>query len=260
MATPFGGFSKAPRPAPIKPLQLEPVPDYPELQGDTAINRPSFNRSATGWVSVGGPVPLHTVSLEPVLIPESEDLWTHEVTQRCCLLRCCTMVSRARESVLLGFDGSTYAACTVFLVLSWFSMNSSPCTVGWDITGINGIYCILMCIRVFYLADTSFCSIKWWKKSKLFFLFFIFHCISFSSTEIVDKMNTPFQDASVFGHGCKSVTYSPTWPQVILSQWVGLSCTEGSLEWMMPRPCVIVVCKPITYRIVWDSKDTCEPL
>ncbi|XP_045919755.1 myozenin-2-like [Micropterus dolomieu] len=74
VATPFGGFSKAPRPAPIKPLQLEPVPDYPELQGDTAINRPSFNRSATGWVSVGGPVPLHTVSLEPVLIPESEDL------------------------------------------------------------------------------------------------------------------------------------------------------------------------------------------
>lgn len=128
VATPFGGFSKAPRPAPIKPLQLEPVPDYPELQGDTAINRPSFNRSATGWVSVGGPVPLHTVSLEPVLIPESEDLWTHEVTQRCCLLRCCTMVSRARESVLLGFDGSTYAACTVFLVLSWFSRDVSYCT------------------------------------------------------------------------------------------------------------------------------------
>ncbi|XP_044039574.1 myozenin-2-like isoform X2 [Siniperca chuatsi] len=74
VATPFGGFSKAPRPAPIKPLQVEPLPDYPELQGDTAVNRPSFNRSALGWVSAGGPVPLPTVSLEPMLIPESEDL------------------------------------------------------------------------------------------------------------------------------------------------------------------------------------------
>ncbi|XP_070785983.1 myozenin-2-like [Enoplosus armatus] len=74
VATPFGGFSKAPRPAPIKPLKVEPLPDYPELQGDTAVNRPSFNRSALGWVSAGGPAPLSTASLEPVLIPESEDL------------------------------------------------------------------------------------------------------------------------------------------------------------------------------------------
>ncbi|XP_051285440.1 myozenin-2 [Dicentrarchus labrax] len=75
VATPFGGFSKAPRPAPIKTLPMEPLPDYPELQGDTeAANRPSFNRSALGWVSTGDPVPLPSVSLEPVLIPESEDL------------------------------------------------------------------------------------------------------------------------------------------------------------------------------------------
>ncbi|KAI3376466.1 hypothetical protein L3Q82_016924 [Scortum barcoo] len=74
VATPFGGFSKAARPTPIKPLQVEPLPDYPELQGDTTVNRPSFNRAALGWVSTGGPVPLPTISLEPVLIPESEDL------------------------------------------------------------------------------------------------------------------------------------------------------------------------------------------
>ncbi|XP_023276884.1 myozenin-2-like [Seriola lalandi dorsalis] len=74
VATPFGGFNKTPRPAPIKPLQVEPLPDFPELQGETAVNRPSFNRSALGWVSAGGPVILPTVPLEPVLIPESEDL------------------------------------------------------------------------------------------------------------------------------------------------------------------------------------------
>ncbi|XP_026154871.1 myozenin-2a [Mastacembelus armatus] len=74
VAIPFGGFSKEPRPAPIKPVQVEPVPDFPELHRDTTVNRPSFNRSALGWVSAGGPVPLATVSLEPTLIPESEDL------------------------------------------------------------------------------------------------------------------------------------------------------------------------------------------
>lgn len=74
VATPFGGFSKAPRPTAVKALQVEPLPDYPELQADTAVNRPSFNRAALGWVSTGGPVPLPTISLEPVLIPESEDL------------------------------------------------------------------------------------------------------------------------------------------------------------------------------------------
>ncbi|KAM4536882.1 myozenin-2a [Odontesthes bonariensis] len=77
VATPFGGFSKAPRPAPIKPLQVENLPELPELpalQGDGGVNRPSFNRSALGWVSMGGSVTLPTVSLEPMLIPESEDL------------------------------------------------------------------------------------------------------------------------------------------------------------------------------------------
>lgn len=74
VATPFGGFSKAPRPAPILALQVEPLPELPELQGDAGVNRPSFNRAALGWVSTGGPVSLPTISLEPVLIPESDDL------------------------------------------------------------------------------------------------------------------------------------------------------------------------------------------
>lgn len=74
VATPFGGFGKAPRHPTIKSLQVEPLPDYPELQGDAEADRPSFNRSALGWVSTGGPIPLSAVSLEPVLIPESEDL------------------------------------------------------------------------------------------------------------------------------------------------------------------------------------------
>lgn len=92
VATPFGGFSKAPKPVPIKTLQVEPLPDLPALQGDAVENRPSFNRSALGWVSAGSPLLLPNISLEPALIPESDDLWTHnEVTQRCCLLSCCSV-------------------------------------------------------------------------------------------------------------------------------------------------------------------------
>lgn len=74
VATPFGGFSGAPRPAPIKALPVEALPELPELQGDGTVNRPSFNRSALGWVSAGGPLTLPTLSLEPASIPESEDL------------------------------------------------------------------------------------------------------------------------------------------------------------------------------------------
>lgn len=76
VATPFGGFSMTPRPSPIKTITLEPLPDFPELQAqNSAPNRPTFNRSALGWVtSSRGPVPITTVSLEPSFVPESEDL------------------------------------------------------------------------------------------------------------------------------------------------------------------------------------------
>ncbi|KAK0148892.1 Myozenin-2 [Merluccius polli] len=54
-----------------------PLPDYPDLHGTAAAaepGRPTFNRHATGWVSVGPPPTLPKVSLQAVLVPESDDL------------------------------------------------------------------------------------------------------------------------------------------------------------------------------------------
>ncbi|XP_068163897.1 myozenin-2-like [Antennarius striatus] len=74
VAIPFGGFTRTP--APVTTLQVEPLPDYPQLRD--APNRPSFNRAAPGWVSTVGPAPCPApcpaASLKPVLIPESDDL------------------------------------------------------------------------------------------------------------------------------------------------------------------------------------------
>nr|XP_057924648.1 myozenin-2-like isoform X2 [Doryrhamphus excisus]XP_057924649.1 myozenin-2-like isoform X2 [Doryrhamphus excisus]XP_057924650.1 myozenin-2-like isoform X2 [Doryrhamphus excisus] len=72
VATPFGGFSKAPHPAPIKRPNVEPtLPEYPELKDDSAPCRPSFNRSALGWVSTDAPITLSTTVCQ---LPESDDL------------------------------------------------------------------------------------------------------------------------------------------------------------------------------------------
>ncbi|KAL4640306.1 myozenin-2 [Arapaima gigas] len=73
VATPYGGFDKAPRGITFKipDLDLNP-PKYPELQDPTA-KRPSFNRTAQGWVSDGTSLILPTVTIEPA-IPESDDL------------------------------------------------------------------------------------------------------------------------------------------------------------------------------------------
>ncbi|XP_075999965.1 myozenin-2a [Genypterus blacodes] len=74
VAIPFGGYNKAPTPAaPIELPPMDPLPDYPELQGEVRVNRPSFNRAALGWVATATPV-FPTVSLDPEFIPESEDL------------------------------------------------------------------------------------------------------------------------------------------------------------------------------------------
>ncbi|XP_056587744.1 myozenin-2b [Triplophysa dalaica] len=74
VATPFGGFDKAPRGITFKLPEVNlNAPRYPELQDHTA-KRPTFNRTAQGWISEGLPVILPTVSLEPFEIPESEDL------------------------------------------------------------------------------------------------------------------------------------------------------------------------------------------
>ncbi|XP_056315349.1 myozenin-2b isoform X1 [Danio aesculapii] len=74
VATPFGGFEKAPRGITFKLPEMDlNAPQYPELQ-DHSAKRPTFNRTAQGWISEGTPLILPTVSLEPFEIPESDDL------------------------------------------------------------------------------------------------------------------------------------------------------------------------------------------
>ncbi|XP_053196688.1 myozenin-2b [Scomber japonicus] len=74
VATPYGGFEKTPRGITFKlpPVDLNP-PGYPELQ-DQGIKRPTFNRTAQGWISEGTHLILPTVTLEPIPVPESDDL------------------------------------------------------------------------------------------------------------------------------------------------------------------------------------------
>lgn len=74
MATPFGGFDKAPRSITFRlpELDLSP-PGFPELQAP-GMKRPSFNRTAQGWITEGGQVMVPAITLEATLVPESEDL------------------------------------------------------------------------------------------------------------------------------------------------------------------------------------------
>ncbi|CAL8385290.1 unnamed protein product [Arctogadus glacialis] len=62
-----------------KSFNREPLSDLPDLSAAAAAAaagpcRPTFNRHATGWVPVGPPPTLPKVSLQPMLIPESDDL------------------------------------------------------------------------------------------------------------------------------------------------------------------------------------------
>ncbi|XP_071360644.1 myozenin-2b isoform X2 [Trachinotus anak] len=74
VATPYGGFEKAPRGITFKlpEVDLNP-PRYPELQ-EPGMKRPTFNRTAQGWISEGTHLILPTFILEPTNIPESDDL------------------------------------------------------------------------------------------------------------------------------------------------------------------------------------------
>ncbi|XP_051939422.1 myozenin-2b isoform X1 [Hippocampus zosterae] len=74
VATPYGGFENVPRGIKFKlpELDLNSL-KYPELQ-DPGMKRPTFNRSAQGWISEGTHLILPTITLESVLVPESEDL------------------------------------------------------------------------------------------------------------------------------------------------------------------------------------------
>uniref|UniRef100_A0A669DQ09 Myozenin 2b n=1 Tax=Oreochromis niloticus TaxID=8128 RepID=A0A669DQ09_ORENI len=74
VATPFGGFEKVSRGITFKlpEVDLNP-PRYPELQ-DAGLKRPTFNRTAQGWISEGTHLILPTITLEPISVPESDDL------------------------------------------------------------------------------------------------------------------------------------------------------------------------------------------
>ncbi|XP_008284938.1 myozenin-2b isoform X2 [Stegastes partitus] len=74
VATPYGGFDKGPRGITFKlpEVDLNP-PRYPELQ-EPGVKRPTFNRTAQGWISEGTHLILPTITLEPIKIPESDDL------------------------------------------------------------------------------------------------------------------------------------------------------------------------------------------
>lgn len=246
VATPFGGFGKAPKPVPVPALQVEPLPDLQEvLQGDPTVNRPSFNRSALGWVNVGSPTLVPVVSLEPAFLPESDDLWTPQWGHAEIVLCFFSGVSweQGYARVKNGAEGESLACMQrppLFLRMltiapNW-KINYSSCTVGRDTAGINRICCILMCIREFYFA--VFCWIKWRRTSfspQTYLKYIFFRCLQMPANPT-------------------------TWPQVVISQRVCRSHGEGSLEWMMLGLRATVVCKPITYHIVWEAKETCEPL
>uniref|UniRef100_A0A3Q2R166 Myozenin 2b n=1 Tax=Fundulus heteroclitus TaxID=8078 RepID=A0A3Q2R166_FUNHE len=74
VATPYGGFEKAPRGITFKlpEVELNP-PEYQELS-DPRAKRPTFNRTAQGWISEGTHLILPTITLEPCSVPESDDL------------------------------------------------------------------------------------------------------------------------------------------------------------------------------------------
>ncbi|KAM9769200.1 myozenin-2b [Menidia menidia] len=74
VATPYGGYDKTQRGITFKlpEMDLNP-PRYPEL-GEPGVRRPTFNRTAQGWISEGTHLILPTITLEPINVPESEDL------------------------------------------------------------------------------------------------------------------------------------------------------------------------------------------
>ncbi|XP_072295680.1 myozenin-2-like [Eucyclogobius newberryi] len=81
VATPFGGFSRTSSPVPpARSLPVDaPLPDFPELRAKTTpaaaapLDRPSFNRAASGWVSSNhSPAPITNTQQE--FVPESDDL------------------------------------------------------------------------------------------------------------------------------------------------------------------------------------------
>ncbi|XP_035282979.1 myozenin-2-like [Anguilla rostrata] len=76
VATPFGGFDKTPPLFVFKTLELDLPPSdapSPEPQ-ETGVKRPTFNRTASGWVAESAPLILPVIDLDGTVIPESDDL------------------------------------------------------------------------------------------------------------------------------------------------------------------------------------------
>lgn len=81
VAIPFGGFGKAPT-VPVKSFDVSPslpIPS-PRPAAPAPVKRPTFNRTASGWVADSAPLMLPSISLEPIssmsstFIPESDEL------------------------------------------------------------------------------------------------------------------------------------------------------------------------------------------
>ncbi|XP_028852147.1 myozenin-2-like [Denticeps clupeoides] len=81
VATPFGGFDKTPKitvPKATDPIfhsRSSPLP--PVMPPETVTKRPTFNRTALGWVSDSAPLVLSSATLQflpPGFLPETEDL------------------------------------------------------------------------------------------------------------------------------------------------------------------------------------------
>ncbi|XP_016303442.1 myozenin-2-like isoform X2 [Sinocyclocheilus anshuiensis] len=79
VAIPFGGFGKTPK-VPVKPLDVNPGLPSPMAAAPAVVKRPTFNRTASGWVADSGPLMLPSIPLEPIssmsstFIPESDEL------------------------------------------------------------------------------------------------------------------------------------------------------------------------------------------
>ncbi|XP_073762437.1 myozenin-2a isoform X3 [Danio rerio] len=81
VAIPFGGFGKAPK-VPVKAVDSDPelVVPRPAAEVPAIVKRPTFNRTASGWVTDSAPLTFPSIPLEPIssmsstFIPESDDL------------------------------------------------------------------------------------------------------------------------------------------------------------------------------------------
>ncbi|KAK2914359.1 hypothetical protein Q8A67_002758 [Cirrhinus molitorella] len=81
VAIPFGGFGKTPK-VPVKSFDVNPsipIPS-PVIAAPAVVKRPTFNRTASGWIADSAPLMMPSIHLEPIssmsstFIPESDEL------------------------------------------------------------------------------------------------------------------------------------------------------------------------------------------